>query len=223
MDFEEFFTSHKKSVIGIGIGLVLSLTVFIFFLFFYESPKIQKEEVDFLQSSTISSHKERNEKIVKTSNSSPSEIYVDVKGAVHHPGMYHLPEGKRVNDVVKLAGGITDSADTNQVNYARLLTDQMVVYVPRLGEETQKGVLNSEKNNGVVGNGEIHSKEEKQVNLNTATLEELKCLTGIGDKKAQKIIDYREGKGKFSKVDDLQNVDGFGAKTVEKLRENLTV
>ncbi|MDR3156495.1 MAG: helix-hairpin-helix domain-containing protein [Lactobacillales bacterium] len=222
MDFEEFFTSHKKNVIGVGVGLILSLTLFLLFLLFHESPKIQKEEVDFLQSSTISSHK-KSEKVVKTSHSSSLEIYVDVKGAVKHPGMYHLSEGKRVDDAIKLAGGTTDLADVSQVNYALLLTDQMIVYVPQIGEETQKGVLDSGKNNGMARDGKICSKEEKQVNLNTATLEELKGLTGIGEKKAQKIIDYREEKGKFSKVDDLQNVDGFGVKTIEKLRKNLTV
>jgi competence protein ComEA len=128
--------------------------------------------------------------------------------------MYCLTNDKRVNDVIKMAGGLTEQADAKQVNYALKLVDQMLVYIPQIDEVVASNISTTNSPN---------PKTDKKINLNTATLEELQTLTGIGAKKAQKIIDYREANGLFTKVDDLQNVNGFGAKTVEKLKDNLTV
>ncbi|MDR0691360.1 MAG: helix-hairpin-helix domain-containing protein [Streptococcaceae bacterium] len=211
MDFEEFWLTRKRWIIG-GV-VIISLMVLCLLLIFHLPPKHEAEDNDFLRPVDNSSANKQNKEVSKTSHSS-SKIYVDVKGAVNRPGMYCLPDGKRVDDVVKMAGGLTDQADAKQVNYALKLVDQMMVYVPQIGEAVANNVSTTNSSN---------PKMEKKINLNTATLEELQTLTGIGVKKAQKIIDYREANGLFVKVDDLQNVSGFGAKTVEKLKDNLTV
>ncbi|MDR1521553.1 MAG: helix-hairpin-helix domain-containing protein [Streptococcaceae bacterium] len=211
MNFEEFWLAKKRLIIGVVI--IINLMVLCLLLFLHLSPPKKAEDVDFLQSTNISLDKQKQE-ISKTSNSASSAIYVDVKGAVNKPGMYSLADGKRVNDVIKMAGGLTDQADTKQVNYALKLVDQMIVYIPQIGEIVENNVSTISSTN---------QKVNKKINLNTATLEELQTLTGIGAKKAQKIINYREANGLFTQVDDLQNVDGFGAKTVEKLKESLTV
>ncbi|WP_164226010.1 helix-hairpin-helix domain-containing protein [Streptococcus sp. Marseille-Q5855] len=142
-------------------------------------------------------------------------ITVDVKGAVKSPGIYDLPVGSRVNDAVQKAGGLTEQADSKSLNLAQKVSDEALVYVPAKGEEVA-----SEK----TGSGTASStSKEKKVNINKASLEELKQVKGLGGKRAQDIIDHREANGKFKSVDELKKVSGIGAKTIEKLKDYVTV
>jgi competence protein ComEA len=185
MDFEEFWLAKKRLIVS-GV-ILINLFVLCLLLFLHLSSKREVAD-DFFKSANTALNKEKKE-ISKTSNSASSVIYVDVKGAVNKPGMYSLADGKRVNDVIKMAGGLIEQADTKQVNYALKLVDQMVVYIPQIGEIVENNVstINS-----------TSQKVDNKINLNTATLEELQTLTGIGAKKAQKIIDYREANGLFT-------------------------
>ena len=140
-------------------------------------------------------------------------ITVDVKGAVKSPGIYDLPVGSRINDAVQKAGGLTDNADNKSINLAQKISDEALVYVP-----TKEEAANQESYSNATGN-----KESKKVNLNKASLEELKQVKGLGAKRAQDIIDHRESNGKFKSVDELKKVSGIGAKTIEKLKEYVTV
>jgi len=140
-------------------------------------------------------------------------ITVDVKGAVKSPGIYDLPVGSRINDAVQKAGGLTDNADSKSINLAQKISDEALVYVP-----TKEEVANQESYSNATGN-----KESKKVNLNKASLEELKQVKGLGAKRAQDIIDHRETNGKFKSVDELKKVSGIGAKTIEKLKDYVTV
>ena len=140
-------------------------------------------------------------------------ITVDVKGAVKTPGIYDLPVGSRINDAVQKAGGLTDNADSKSLNLAQKISDEALVYVP-----TKEEVANQESYSNATGN-----KESKKVNLNKASLEELKHVKGLGAKRAQDIIDHRESNGNFKSVDELKKVSGIGAKTIEKLKEYVTV
>lgn len=140
-------------------------------------------------------------------------ITVDVKGAVKSPGIYDLPVGSRVNDAVQKAGGLIDNADSKSINLAQKISDEALVYVP-----TKEEATNQESYSNATGN-----KESKKVNLNKASLEELKQVKGLGAKRAQDIIDHRESNGKFKSVDELKKVSGIGAKTIEKLKEYVTV
>ena len=140
-------------------------------------------------------------------------ITVDVKGAVKSPGIYDLPVGSRINDAVQKAGGLTDNADSKSINLAQRISDEALVYVPTKEEATSQETHSTAS----------HSKENKKVNLNKASLEELKQVKGLGAKRAQDIIDHRESNGKFKSVDELKKVSGIGAKTLEKLKEYVTV
>ena len=141
-------------------------------------------------------------------------ITVDVKGAVKSPGIYDLPVGSRVNDAVQKAGGLTDQADSKSLNLAQKVSDEALVYVLTKGEEASQQS----------GSGATSStSKEKKVNLNKASLEELKQVKGLGGKRAQDIIDHREANGKFKSVDELKKVSGIGAKTIEKLKDYVTV
>ncbi|ORO66700.1 helix-hairpin-helix domain-containing protein [Streptococcus oralis] len=142
-------------------------------------------------------------------------ITVDVKGAVKSPGIYDLPVGSRVHDAVQKAGGLTEEADSKSLNLAQKVSDEALVYVPTKGEEAASQQTAS-------GTTPSTSKEKK-VNLNKASLEELKQVKGLGGKRAQDIIDHREANGKFKSVDELKKVSGIGAKTIEKLKDYVTV
>ena len=142
-------------------------------------------------------------------------ITVDVKGAVKSPGIYDLPVGSRVHDAVQKAGGLTEEADSKSLNLAQKVSDEALVYVPTKGEEAASQQATS-------GTPSSTSKDKK-VNLNKASLEELKQVKGLGGKRAQDIIDHREANGKFKSVDELKKVSGIGAKTIDKLKDYVTV
>ena len=142
-------------------------------------------------------------------------ITVDVKGAVKSPGIYDLPVGSRVNDAVQKAGGLTEQADSKSLNLAQKVSDEALVYVPTKGEEA----ASQQTTSGAASS----TSKDKKVNLNKASLEELKQVKGLGGKRAQDIIDHREANGKFKSVDELKKVSGIGAKTIEKLKDYVTV
>ncbi|AOH55781.1 hypothetical protein ABE28_015575 [Peribacillus muralis] len=143
-------------------------------------------------------------------------IKVDVKGAVKQPGIFTAQAGDRVIDMISAAGSFTEKADKDKVNFAQLVEDQMVIYVPEIGEE-EKGIL--EPNNTSPSGGVTAG----QVNLNKATQEELETLTGIGPSKATAILEYRESVGKFKQIDELKKVTGIGEKTFERLQDSISV
>ena len=138
-----------------------------------------------------------------------------MKGAVKSPGIYDLPVGSRVNDAVQKAGGLTEQADSKSLNLSQKVNDEALVYVPTKGEEAASQQTGSRTASS--------TSKEKKVNLNKASLEELKQVKGLGGKRAQDIIDHRESNGKFKSVDELKKVSGIGAKTIEKLKDYVTV
>ncbi|WCG37280.1 helix-hairpin-helix domain-containing protein [Aerococcus urinaeequi] len=175
------------------------------------------------------SREEANEESETNANSAPNETwYVDIKGAIKVPQVVPVTPGMRVHDVVEMAGGVTGEADQSQVNLAQLVTDQMVIYVPKVGEEvspsTEALVADSKVTESAVSesSGDATSGEDL-VNINTADTTMLQTLSGIGEKRAADIINYRETNGLFETVDDLDQVSGIGEKTMEKLRPLITV
>lgn len=175
------------------------------------------------------SREEAGEKSGTNASSAANETwYVDIKGAVKIPQVVPVTPGMRVHDVVEMAGGVTAEADQSQVNLAQLVTDQMVIYVPKVGEEvspsTEALVADSQVTESAISEGsEDTSSEGDLVNINTADATILQTLSGIGEKRAADIINYRETNGLFETVDDLDQVSGIGEKTMEKLRPLITV
>lgn len=137
-------------------------------------------------------------------------IVVDIKGSVKKPGVYELAHDKRVHDAIQVAGGFTETADQTQINLAQRLQDEMVIYVPKKGEDRR--LMNEAVSNHI-------SEGTKKIRINTATLEEITTLNGIGPKKAQAIIDYRDEHGLFKTIEDLLEIPGIGEKTVENIKE----
>jgi competence protein ComEA len=141
---------------------------------------------------------------------------VHVVGAVRRPGLYRLDHGSRIADAVRRAGGATRRADLSLVNLAAQVSDGTQVVVPaRAAIESGPG------GGGGDGDGEAATAAAGPVHLNTATLEQLDSLPGIGPVTAQKIIDYREQHGAFSSIDDLDAIPGIGPARLEQLREQV--
>jgi competence protein ComEA len=154
-------------------------------------------------------------------SSEPDEalVVVDVKGAVRHPGVYALPAGARVVDAVERAGGFLDEADRDRINLAQPLTDGMAFRVPFQDEDPVTTGGSAADFSPDVSGGSGSGK----VNINTATATELDTLPGIGPAKAEAIIQYRTEHGPFQHVDQLQEVPGIGEKTLQNLRDLITV
>lgn len=146
-----------------------------------------------------------------------SQVVVDVKGAVVTPGVYRLDVGSIVEDAIVLAGGLLESADTSNLNLSKQLTNEMVITV-FTHEEVM--AMNVEKEPVMESDG---ATQTGLISINTATLEELMTLPGIGESKAQLIIDYRETCGNFTKTEELMNISGIGESIYEKLLPYITL
>ena len=160
---------------------------------------------------------EHSSELLHSSSNAESENaswVVDIKGQVISPGVYEVDAGMRINDVIQLAGGIKQEADTSQLNFAQALEDQMMIYVPEKGElnESIPIVQSPQK-----------SEAEHLINLNTADLTKLQELNGIGEKKAQAIIQYRTDNGSFQSIESLMEVSGIGQKTFDAIKDTITV
>ena len=210
----EKIKEDKIIVICAGLGLALSG----FFLLKPTSQTPVKETNLQAEVSAVSKDSSSEKEVKKEEKEESPEqdlITVDVKGAVKSPGIYDLPVGSRVHDAVQKAGGLTDEADSKSLNLAQKVSDEALVYVPTKGEE----VASQQTASGTTPS----TSKEKKVNLNKASLEELKQVKGLGGKRAQDIIDHREANGKFKSVDELKKVSGIGTKTIEKLKDYVTV
>jgi competence protein ComEA len=146
-------------------------------------------------------------KLVGAGSSSRSQLLVDVSGAVRHPGVYRLPVGSRINSALEKAGGATRVADLTLVNRAAPLTDGQQVLVPEKVAVTAGATPSS------------GSTQTAPVHLNTATLEQLDELPGVGPATAQRILDYRTSSGPFESVDELDQVSGIGPAKLAELRD----
>lgn len=177
------------------------------------------------------------------------KVSVDIKGAVVNPGVYEIEEDKRVIDVINLAGGLREDANTLLINLAKTVTDEMVVIiytetqikeastkenndiitpidtVCNCPEVTNDACLNSQSSQTEKSSNSNNSSVEtsSKVNINTATLEQLQTLSGIGESKAKAIIEYRESNGNFTNIEDIKNVSGIGDSVYEKIKDNITV
>ncbi|WP_281164926.1 helix-hairpin-helix domain-containing protein [Liquorilactobacillus sicerae] len=170
------------------------------------------------------------------SNSQAKAFYVDIKGAVEKPGVYRTTTQQRVNDIVLAAGGFLTNADQNQVNLSLKLYDQQIIYIPFKGEiqdqslpttieQTPTEAATASSSAVTVSSAESSDSTTTtaKFDLNTATKEQLMQINGIGEKKAELIINFRQEHGQFKQLDELKDISGIGDKTFEVLKENLTL
>lgn len=203
----------KWLLLGSGVFMVILITLLVgIYLMVNKEPRVDTtmwEETSLTTTAEVATDatKERAETM----------IYVDIKGAVKVPGIYQLKNQQRIWDALALAGGVSEEADTTQVNYAQKVKDQMIIYVSKKGEPVPQSLETLQES------APAQQNQEEKINLNTATEAELQTISGIGAKKAQEIIRFRDEQGPFKTVEELKNVPGIGEKTVERLKDMLTV
>ena len=148
--------------------------------------------------------------------------YVDIKGEVLRPGVYEFSCESRIQEVIKKAGGFTEEADEIKINLAQKISDQMQIIVPNLNSKQEGRVTEGNSEKGNSSNTTPSNSKQGTVNINTATLEELQTIKGIGKKKAEAILQYRKEHGAFRTKEDLLQVKGIGKKALEAIESQVT-
>jgi competence protein ComEA len=224
----------KEKIIG-SIAILCISVIFILIGYTVSSPKENVNAIDytdiFAETDKPSEKKDAGKVIsVQSSNintnannnkdTEDSSIKVDIKGAVKNPGVYDIRIGSRITDLIKLAGGTTSDADLDVINLSIKLDDEDCIVINKKGEVEKIKNLQSNTNDSVISSSNVSS---DIININIASKEELKTLTGIGDIKADAIIKYREENGGFKSVEELTKVSGIGAKTLEKFIDKVDI
>ena len=204
----------KKTII-ILCTIIVVLGGIIFIL--YKNNSSSKEEI-------VDIFKEPEE--IKQEESNIRKVIVDIKGMINNPGVYEVDSNLRVNDVIELAGGLKEGADTSNINLAKLVSDEMTIIIYSTEEVLEKFkqevcICNCPyiQNDACINS----NNDSNLININTAGIEELTTLPGIGDVKAEAIIKYRSEVGKFKTKEELLNVEGIGEALFEKIKDNITV
>lgn len=161
-------------------------------------------------------------RVEETTTMMPQNCYVDIKGEVLRPGVYEFSCESRIQEVIKKAGGFTEEADETKINLAQIITDQMQIIVPNLHSKQEGGVTEGNSEKGNTSNTTPSNSKQGTVNINTATLEELQTIKGIGKKKAEAILQYRKEHGAFRTKEDLLQVKGIGKKALEAIESQVT-
>ena len=191
-------------------SVALPIAAMLFLFWCGTKSYLQTEETEDVSEAEASQQAEANE--ADGSETSSAQLYVQVSGAVVCPGVYAFPEGSRVYEAIARAGGLTEDAYDVELNQAQLLTDGQKIYVPVVGEAVT-----------VSQNGSAGLSDDGRININTATVEELMTLTGIGETRAKSIVAYRDAHGPFAAPEDLQQVSGIGESTYRKIADAITI
>ena len=212
----------KLSIFFIIIVLGIGYMVYKFNLDINENVYVVSEskENNKQLSSEVNLAKEfENEDIKKDNNhfdENKNMITIYISGEVNNPGVVNIESDKRLSDAIDKLGGLTQSADLNNINLAMKIEDAKHYIVPKIGEEIKiNEAINNENQN--------NSKYNDKVDINHATVEELEKLTGIGQSTANKIINYREEYGDFKSIEELKNVNGIGDKKYEQIKDEITL
>lgn len=227
-----------KTLKKIKYPLTIILLVIIIITFILIKRKLDNNEYNnIVETNSIIKEKEtKDEEIIE-----PAKCTIDIKGAIKKPGVYSIDCTNNVNDVIKLAGGLKENADTSIINLAKKLTDEMVIIIYTKEEVKNSnivdtvikvvekectcpniqndGCINTNITDTISNNGE---EDSVLININTANKEELLTIPGIGEAKAKAIINYRERNGKFKNIEEIQNVDGIGSKLYEEIKIYIT-
>ena len=238
--FLEFIKKYER-ILFVVICTILTFAI-ILVLIFKKFDKVKAEE-NSNQNLTITNE------VIEGDVEEKRIIKVDVKGAVSKPGVYSLEEGSIVDDAIKLAGGVNKNANTKEINLSKKLKDEMVIVIYTNSEIQEfKDKLNNSNKEECICDQDINdvcikesytnyysfnsdakesismkeSSISNLVNINTATLEELLSLTGIGESKAKAIIEYRK-ENRFQVIEDIMKVSGIGQSVFDKIKEDITV
>lgn len=221
--FYQWTTREKKLIVCIAILALLSISLFL-------SSWIGDRgttEIEFAlqpigqdaSQAEKASASPTLEVVSKAPEDAPNEIAVDIKGAVKHPNVYFMKEGMRVIDVIMTAGNLVEDGTTTAINLAQKLEDGMLIYIPTIEELEGDKIIPELVQVQNTGSTSSSTSSSGKININKASLTELKGLPGIGPSRAKAIITYREEKGKFSTTNEIMNISGIGPKIYENIKD----
>ena len=252
-DLVKQFSKKYFLPIFICLMLISILTLDVYHIFFQdktfknleEAISLLKKEENNLEinnnSDTFKDDSSSNQaSLEENKESKVAKYYIDIKGFVKKPGVYEVTADNIVNDCIKLAGGLLKNADTTTINLSKKVSSEMVIYIPKKEEviktttnttvtkdqEIPNDAVASDNNNpnsSISKDNNPQTPNRPLVNINTATIQELTTLSGIGDAKAQDIIDYRTLNGNFKTIEDIKNVSGIGEALYAKIKDYITV
>ena len=217
----------NKKIIGL---VIITIIIFIVSIFLYKQKSSNAFKEEYMteifeeESNDNMEYTETLEEdttIINEDSIDRNKLIVEIKGEVAKPDVYQLEEGSIIKDLIDMAGGVTEEADLSRINRAEELLNHELIIIGNINDETESSVV--QNNSTYSSNGNNSDKVSTLININTADLEQLKEITGIGNIKAQSIIDYREANGGFKSLEELKNVDGIGDKTFEKIKEQITL
>lgn len=212
MQVKRWLIEYKKGLSIIG-GVLVVIVIILVGRGMMASPTKEKVMVTNAVNTT---------RVEETTTMIPQNCYVDIKGEVLRPGVYEFSCESRIQEVIKKAGGFTEDADETKINLAQKITDQMQMIVPNLHSKQEGGVTEGNSEKGNSSNTTLSNLKQGTVNINTATLEELQTIKGIGKKKAEAILQYRKEHGAFRTKEDLLQVKGIGKKALEAIESQVT-
>lgn len=206
----------KKQKIIFFIILIIMILIIIYYIystlytdeFSYNTQNLIQENNDYYST---------DDSVLK--NSEDNTIVVYICGEVKESKVLTLKENSRICDAIDAVGGITKNADITNINLAYILEDGEKIYIPKKSEETQT----EDNSNSASQMHSYTSSKTTKININKATQTELETIPGIGPSSALKIINYREENGKFKSIEDIKNVSGIGDKKYESIKDYITV
>lgn len=207
----DFLVKYKKIII---VGVIVStIIVLVVYYLIQNDDDYEDFEDDILQENNVDITKEKNIIIDEV-----SKIKVHVSGEVLSPGVVEIEEGARIIDAINMAGGLSEEADISKINLAYIVEDATKINIPNINDIEENEIITIKDNN-------FESSEDSKVmiNINTASVEELQKLEGIGSSIALRIVVYRKENGKFNSIDDLRNISGIGDSKFEKIKDNIYV
>lgn len=214
----------RKKIIFISIFLLLIIILVVIVL----QNKLNKEKYYNITIDNINKE-EYNSEIFKEKNENKETCTVDIKGAIKMPGVYQSDCNKYVGDIITLAGGLAENANTKYTNLAKKIIDEMVIII-----YTNEEIINLEKsdnfecvcpeikNDACLTNSSDKNNDGDLININTANISELMKINGIGETRAKAIVEYRNIHGLFKKVEDILNVSGIGEALYEQIKIYIT-
>lgn len=206
---------ENKNKDKIIIGLIIALAIAIGNNF------IKEKQGDSLNENFTLLDKNEDDLLLEDETDDAKEneaMKVHITGQINREGVYEIKDGDRLEDLINKAGGLSPDADSKSLNLAMKLEDQMKIYIPSKDEILDQEDSSTDQ---IISNADPSSQEGK-ININEASKEELMTLPNIGEKRAQAIIDYRESK-KFETIEEIKNVTGIGDKFYQAMQDLITV
>lgn len=180
-----------------------------------DNTELIEEEIESISENETDLEQNLNSQMNNEITEQNENIYVDVSGCVTNPGVYELNNNQRIFDAVEKAGGFCKEVDLESINLSLRLHDEMKIHIYKKGE---KSISSTDINNSQL----VLNDKDNKVNINTADKNLLMTIPGIGEVKADEIINYRK-ENKFNTIEDIKNISGIGDKTFEKLKEYIVV